>query len=149
MKISDAGLSLIRTFEGLSTKAYRCPAGVWTIGYGHTAGVKKGQVITEKQADELLQQDLIEYENKITNWCKNIKLNQSQFDALVCFEFNTKGDTLPRSTIFKRLQAGDIQGAADAFLMWDKITTKKGKKISCAGLRRRRAAERRLFISEL
>lgn len=148
MKISDAGLSLIRTFEGLSTKAYRCPAGVWTIGYGHTAGVKAGQVITEKQADELLKRDLVEYEHKIENWCKNIKLTQSQFDALVSFEFNTKGDTLPRSTIFKRLQSGDMSGAADAFLMWDKVTL-KGVKVRCAGLHRRREAERRLFLSEM
>lgn len=148
MKISDAGLSLIRTFEGLSTKAYKCPAGVWTIGYGHTAGVKAGQVITEKQADELLKRDLVEYEHKIENWCKNIKLTQSQFDALVSFEFNTKGDTLPRSTIFKRLQAGDMMGAADAFLMWDKVSL-KGVKVRCAGLHRRREAERRLFLSEL
>ena len=64
------------------------------------------------------------------------------------FEFNTKGDTLPRSTIFKRLQAGDMMGAADAFLMWDKVTL-KGVKVRCAGLHRRREAERRLFLSEL
>lgn len=150
MKISDAGLSLIRTFEGLSTKAYRCPAGVWTIGYGHTSNVKKGMKITQKEAERLLLSDLAYFEKAVTNLVKEGSCTQSQFDALVCFAFNVGVGSLAASTLLKKFKAGDIQGAADEFLRWNKAKSPEtGKKIEIKGLTLRRQAERRLFLSEL
>ena len=86
MKMGSKGLDLVKSFEGLYTKAYKCPAGVWTIGYGHTKGVKRGQRITKEQAVEYLKWDIqpiINYLNKL-NVCKT----QGQFGALVSFIFN-------------------------------------------------------------
>ena len=150
MKISDAGLSLIRTFEGLSTKAYRCPAGVWTIGYGHTSNVTKDMLITQKEAECLLLSDLAYFEKAVTNLVKEGSCTQSQFDALVCFAFNVGVGSLAASTLLKKFLAGDIHGAADEFLRWNKAKSPEtGKKIEVKGLTLRRQAERRLFLSEL
>lgn len=150
MKISDAGLSLIRTFEGLSTKAYRCPAGVWTIGYGHTSNVTKDMLITQKEAECLLLSDLAYFEKAVTNLVKEGSCTQSQFDALVCFAFNVGVGSLAASTLLKKFKAGDIQGAADEFLRWNKAASPDTrKKIEVKGLTLRRQAERRLFLSEL
>ena len=149
MHISDAGLSLIRTFEGLSTKAYKCPAGVWTIGYGHTAGVKAGQVITEKQAEELLKRDLQKYEKAVSEYTVESKLTQSQFDSLVSLSFNIGINAFRSSTLLSKIRMCDINGAADEFLKWNKSTSPDtGAKIELKGLTLRRQAERRLFLSE-
>lgn len=150
MHISDAGLSLIRTFEGLSTKAYKCPAEVWTIGYGHTAGVKANDTITAHGAEKLLLRDLRGYEQAVNSLTSKIKLSQCQFDALVCFAFNVGVGSLAASTLLKKFLAGDIQGAADEFLRWNKAKSPEtGEKIEVKGLTLRRQAERRLFLSEL
>lgn len=150
MKISDAGLSLINNFEGLSTTAYVCPAGVLTIGYGHTSNVKKGMKITQKEAERLLLSDLDYFEKAVTNLIKDVTCTQSQFDALVCFAFNVGVGSLAASTLLKKFKAGDIQGAADEFLRWNKAASPDTrKKIEVKGLTLRRQAERRLFLSEL
>ena len=81
MKIGNSGLQLIKSFEGCRLTAYKCPAGVWTIGYGHTAGVKQGMTITQEQADNYLKSDLVIYENHVNNL--NRSFNQNEFDALV------------------------------------------------------------------
>ena len=149
MHISDAGLSLIRTFEGLSTKAYKCPAGVWTIGYGHTGDVEPGDIITEKQAEEILRNDLKKYEKAVSEYTAGCKLNQSQFDALVCFSYNVGINVFRRSTLLSKIRMCDINGAADEFLKWNKSTSPDtGAKIELKGLTLRRQAERRLFLSE-
>lgn len=85
MKISNNGISLIKQFEGCKLKAYRCPAGVPTIGYGHTKGVKMGQAITQEQAEEYLREDLEKYENNVMKYFNKYKWNQNEFDALVSF----------------------------------------------------------------
>lgn len=150
MKISDAGLSLIRTFEGLRTSAYKCPAGIWTIGYGHTSNVTKDMLITQKEAECLLLSDLAYFEKAVTNLVKEGSCTQSQFDALVCFAFNVGVGSLAASTLLKKFKAGDIQGAADEFLRWNKAASPDTrKKIEVKGLTLRRQAERRLFLSEL
>lgn len=149
MHISDAGLSLIRTFEGLSTKAYKCPAGIWTIGYGHTAGVKEGQVITEKQAEDVLKCDLFQYEKAVSELTYKCKITQSQFDAMVCFAYNVGIRAFNKSTLLFKFRMGDIKGAADEFLKWNKAkSSETGRKIEVKGLTLRRQAERRLFLSE-
>lgn len=87
MKTSENGLNLIKKFESLKLNAYLCPAGIWTIGYGHTGNVKEGDLITKEIADELLIKDVEIFENKVKRNIK-VELNQNQFDALVSYFFN-------------------------------------------------------------
>lgn len=144
MNISTQGLELIKHFEGLFLKAYLCPAGVWTIGYGHTGlkhkdgTVKKGRVITEQQAVELLEQDLNTKYAPDVNRLVKVPLTQHEFDALVSFHFNT--GSLGKSTLLKKLNQMDKGGAALEFLKW----TRGGGKV-LPGLVRRRKAEQYLF----
>ena len=131
---------MIREFEGLKLKSYLCPAGVWTIGVGHTKGVKPGMVITEERAKELLREDLAEFEAGITKLVR-VPLTSNQFSALVSLAFNVGLANVASSTLLKKLNEGDYQGAADQFPRWDKA---RGKTL--AGLTRRRAAERALWL---
>ena len=87
MKTSQTGIDLIKQFEGCVLTAYKCPAGVWTIGYGHTAGVKQGQRITAAQAESYLRSDLEKYEKKVDKYSR-YGWNQNEFDALVSFAYN-------------------------------------------------------------
>ena len=140
MKTSNVGIALIKRFEGLRTKAYLCPAGVPTIGYGHTKDVRLNDPeITEAEADRLLAEDLGVYEAAVTEMVK-VPLTQNQFDALVSFAFNLGIGALRFSTLLKRLNAG--LPCAEEFDRW---TMAGGKTLP--GLVRRRAAERRLFES--
>ncbi len=88
MQTSQTGIELIKQFEGCRLKAYRCAAGVLTIGYGHTAGVKSGQEITREQAERFLKEDLLKYENRVKKYDSIYHWNQNQFDALVSFAYN-------------------------------------------------------------
>lgn len=139
MQISKAGLDLIKQFEGLYLKAYRCPAGVPTIGYGHTAGVAMGQTITQQQADDYLRRDVRQFERAVERQV-SVPLTQGQFDALVSFAFNLGEGALAQSTLLRLLNAGDYAGAAAQFDRWNKA----GGRV-LPGLVRRRAAERALF----
>jgi len=141
-KISNAGLRLIKNFEGLRLRAYRCPAGVWTIGYGHTgAEVKPGMVITETEAEALLRADIAVFENCVSAAVK-VPISQPQFDALVSLAFNIGCGALRRSTLLRRLNAGDYRGAAREFDKWI-----RAKGVVLAGLVSRRRDERNLFES--
>ena len=139
MQISKAGLDLIKQFEGLYLQAYRCPAGVPTIGYGHTAGVAMGQTITQQQADDYLRRDVRQFERAVSRLVR-VPLTQGQFDALVSFAFNLGEGALAQSTLLRLLNAGDYAGAAAQFDRWNKA----GGRV-LPGLVRRRAAERALF----
>lgn len=139
MQISKAGLDLIKQFEGLYLKAYRCPAGVPTIGYGHTAGVAMGQTITQQQADDYLRRDVRQFERAVARLV-TVPLTQGQFDALVSFAFNLGEGALAQSTLLRLLNAGDYAGAAAQFDRWNKA----GGRV-LPGVVRRRAAERALF----
>jgi len=132
---------LIKSFEGLELEAYLCPANVWTIGYGHTKGVKKGDKITKEQAEKLLEEDLAFFRNGVKRLVK-VALNKNQFGALVSFAYNLGLGSLESSTLLKMLNAKDYQGAADQFLRWNKS---KGKVLT--GLVRRREAERAVFLT--
>jgi lysozyme len=151
MQISDTGLDLIKSFEGYlralpdgNCIAYRCPAGVPTIGWGCTKGVKLGMIWTREQATEGLRRELAECEAAVSRLV-TVDINQHQFDALVSFSYNCGTGALGKSTLLKRLNAGDYQGAAAAFAMWDKAKV-GGKMTTLRGLTRRRAAERELFL---
>lgn len=145
MRISQVGIDLIKEFEGLKLETYVCSGGKNTIGYGTTkingVNVKKGMTISVEQAEEFLKKDLEVFENAVKSAVK-LPINQNQFDALVSFTYNLGGGNLNRSTLLRKLNAGDIQGAADEFLKWNKAGGKVLK-----GLERRRRAERKLFLS--
>ena len=117
MHISEKGLALIRQFEGLRLSAYRCPAGIPTIGYGSTAGVKLGQAITAERAEQLLREDVRQFEAAVSRLVK-VPLTQGQFDALTSFAFNLGAKALEKSTLLRLLNAGDYSGAAAQFERW-------------------------------
>ena len=142
MKISDDGLAIIKKYEGLRLNAYRCPARVWTIGYGHTHQVKSGDVITEAMATEYLRGDVRHAQQTIERYVK-VDLTQSQFDALVSFIFNVGSGAFRKSTLLRMLNKGNYSGAEKQFKRWNKA---KGKALR--GLTRRRADEAELFSNE-
>ena len=144
MNTSKAGLDLIKQFEGLRLKAYKCPADVWTIGYGHTSAagqpaVKSGMSITEAQANKILASDLGQYEDAINNSVK-VDLTQNQFDALVSFVYNVGIEAFQKSTLLKKLNAGQYDAVPGELMKW----TKGGGK-ELPGLVRRRRAEAALW----
>lgn len=142
MQISKQGIALIKRFEGLRNRAYKCSAGVWTIGYGHTKGVKAGQAITTQQAEEMLQADLKNFEDWVSKLVK-VELTQGQFDALVSFCFNLGPGALDSSTLLKLVNQQKFALAADQFKRWNKAGG-----VELAGLTKRRQAERDLFVSK-
>lgn len=141
MQISDSGIMLIKNFEGLRLTAYQCSAHVWTIGYGHTAGVKPGDTITEGQAEQFLRDDLDQFEAAVYRLV-NVTLSQHQFDALVSFTFNLGEGNLKNSTLLKKLNAGDYSGAAEEFPRWNRADGRVVEGLTC-----RRLAERDMFLA--
>ncbi|MFC4728142.1 glycoside hydrolase family protein [Coralloluteibacterium thermophilus] len=140
MSISDAGIDLIKGFEGLRLTSYQDSAGVWTIGYGHTGPeVGPGQTITQAQAEALLRQDVGWAENAVRNNVQ-VPLGQGQFDALVSFTFNVGAGAFGGSTLLQKLNAGDYAGAQNEFGRW----IHAGGQV-LPGLVNRRAAEAELF----
>lgn len=143
--ISDSGVDFIATFESLRLAAYLCPANVWTIGWGTTVypngiKVKKGDTCTAEQAKTYKAHDLRRFE-KCVNSAVKVSINQNQFDALVSLAYNIGEKAFSDSTLVKKLNASDYQGAANQFSAWNKS---KGKVLN--GLTNRRAAERKLFL---
>ena len=139
MKISAEGLALIKKFEGCELEAYQDAVGVWTIGYGHIKGVKEGMTITKQQAEEMLLEELVEYENYVLE-AVNHQLDQCMFDALVSWTYNLGPSNLNASTMLKVLNAGDYDGVPEQIKRWNKA----GGKV-LQGLVRRREAEALLF----
>jgi len=140
MKTSIEGLALIKKFEGLELEAYKCAAGVWTIGYGHTKDVQEGDVISESHADHMLEVELEEFEGYI-NDNVTAPLSQNQFDALVSWVYNLGPANLKASTMLKVLNSGDYEGVPAQIKRWNKA----GGKV-LEGLIRRREAEALLFV---
>jgi|TARA_B110000285_G_scaffold166662_1_gene186231 lysozyme len=139
MNISKEGLSLIKKFEGCELEAYKCAAGVLTIGYGSTKGVKEGDTITQEEADKLLLHEMEEYEGYV-NKLVEVDLSQNQFDALVSWVFNLGPANLKASTLLKVLNSKDYEGVPAQIQRWNKA----GGKV-LEGLIRRRNAEALLF----
>lgn len=147
MTLSKEGLRLVKSFEGYHRRlrdgsciAYQCPAGVWTLGYGCTVGIKPGMQWTEAEAEEALHGELARFESAVRRLVK-VDLNQNEFDALVSFAYNCGEGALAKSTILRRLNAGDRVGAAKAFHAWN-----KGGGRVLPGLVSRRAREAALFL---
>jgi GH24 family phage-related lysozyme (muramidase) len=143
-RINQEGLDLVKHFEGFYPTAYKDPVGVWTIFWGHTGlqhrdgTVYPGRSGTREEGERLLRYDMNQFERRVETFVK-VPLTDNQFAALVSFDFNTGG--LGRSTLLKKLNAGDYTGAANEFLKW----IRGGGRV-LPGLVRRRKSERNLFL---
>ena len=138
LRTSQNGINLIKQFEGCHLKSYKCPAGIWTIGYGHTAGVYDGVTISQVQAESFLKDDLFKYEEKVNKYYTKYIWTQNEFDALVSFAFNIGSiDQLTANGTRSRYQI------IEKILQYNKAN---GKILS--GLTRRREAERKLFLED-
>lgn len=144
MKTNEAGLDLIKAFEGCRLTAYKDQGNIWTIGVGHTgADVYEGLVIDQEQADDLLADDLTRTEDGVNALvtCKHLSANQ--YSAIVCFTYNVGIGNLRASLLLRCINMGNLNDAAMQFERWDHI-----KGIPNAGLLRRRQAERALFLTD-
>ena len=137
--LEDRDLNFIREVEGFNREAYQDEGGVWTIGYGHIKGVSEGMTITQEQAEEMLRDEMAEYEGYV-NSLVTVELNQNQFDAMVSWVYNLGGGNLSSSTLLKVLNDGDYAGVPAQMMRWNKA----GGKV-LEGLTRRRQAEADLF----
>jgi len=161
MKVSDAAIRMVKCHEGVRMRPYRCPALLWTVGVGHVIDPSHAAVKYEErknlpipagwdrqlsmgEVDAILAQDLGRFERGVARLCPAAVNSQGQFDALVSFAFNVGLGNLQRSSIRMRYNRGDIEGAADAFLMWTKAA---GKVLP--GLVKRRQDERAMFLARL
>ena len=147
MKTSQAGIDLIKMFEGCKLKPYLCPAKFWTVGYGHVLGngatlaEADNRLFTKEEVDVLLRTDLARFERGVLRYC-TVPLTQFEFDSLVSFSFNLGLGVLQRSTLRQKLNRQDYEAAAKELLRYDKVGGKPLK-----GLTRRRQAEYALFTS--
>ena len=147
MKISRAGIELVKRWEGCRLRAYQDSVGVWTIGYGHTSAagdpkVTPGLKITQQEAEDILVRDLVKYEAAVQKSLTRSP-TQPQFDAMTSLCFNIGPGAFAKSSIVKKFNAGDVQGAANAFLLYNKA----GGKV-LQGLVNRREDERKHFLKE-
>ena len=168
--VPQEGIELIKSFEGIPDgdpttvriDAYLDPVGIWTIGWGHAITHRGGFLrgaqnkavarslfpggITREQAEALLRGDLVDTAAGVSRLAP--RLDDNQFAALVSFAFNAGVAALQRSTLMRKLLSGDVLGAADQFLVWNKARNGQGVLVELAGLTRRRRAERALFLGQ-
>lgn len=146
-KSSENCFAIVKAFEGISLKAYKCPAGIWTIGFGNTfypdgTRVKEGEVITEARAIDLLKSTLDFFEKQVDNMTRD-DISQNQFDALVDFAYNVGHGNLKSSTLLKLVNHNPKDAAIkDEFLKWNKV-----KGTALKGLTRRRSSEAHLYFN--
>ena len=137
MKTSEKIRSMIKAWEGCRQKAYRCPAGVWTIGYGHTEGVRAGMSITQQEADRLFEEEIEKFEKQVRPLVDGVGLTQNQYDALVSLAYNIGVGGLKKSTLLKKVKADpNDPGIRASFMQW----VRGGGKV-LPGLQKRRLAE--------
>ncbi len=146
MRITEEGLALIKRFEGFRARAYRCPAGVWTIGYGHTGAagpptVAAGMVISRAEAEEILRRDVDGFARDVETSLR-VALDDRQFSALVSFAYNVGITNFRKSSVLAYVNAGDLAAVPGRLQLWNKA---KGRVLP--GLVKRRAAEAELFLS--
>lgn len=145
MKCNSSGIQIIKSFESLKLKAYLCPAGIPTIGWGHTKGITRqmvtdGYTITLEKAEQLFQEDLREAESAVTRLVKE-KLTDNEFSALTSFVFNIGETKFSKSTLLRKLNVLERRAAVKEFERW---IYSNGKPLQ--GLIRRRQAEKELFL---
>lgn len=142
MKTSSKGIEFIKRHEGFRARAYQCPAGVWTIGYGHTRGVNNGDVITKEQGERFLIQDLQTAEREVNS--HGLIVNQNQFDALVSFVFNVGVGNFSRSTLLRKLKVN----TNDSTISYEFSRWKNGGGKVLPGLVKRRKEEAELYFDK-
>ena len=159
MKISEAGIQLIKSFEGCHNQPYKCPALLYTVGYGHVLYPEQARLKADQrpsyplkpehnrvwdadEIDALLAADLQRFQDGVSRLCPAADDNQCHLDAMVSFAFNVGLGNLQSSTLRMKYNRGEYEAAADEFLKWNKSN---GKVLQ--GLVRRREAERMLFLS--
>lgn len=140
--VSAKGLALIKQFEGLRLKAYKCPAGVWTIGYGETRGIRPGMVWTREQAEKALVEGVKPYVNTVAKAIGKTQTTQNELDSMVSFCYNVGPGNFLKSSVLKYHLRGQKKLAADALMKWV-----KGGGQTLPGLVRRRRAERALYLA--
>lgn len=139
---AESATGFVKGWEGCELTAYRCPANVWTIGHGHTKGVKEGDTITQAEADRLLIDDLTAIAADL-NRLVNVPVSEGQFVALLSLAFNVGTGAVKKSKLLFKLNHGDVPGAAAEFDDWIYCNG-----VPLDGLRRRRAAEKALFMEQ-
>lgn len=140
MITNQSGIDLIKRFEGCRLTAYKCPAGIWTIGFGHTANVKEGDKITMAMAESLLKMDLVSREHFLN--MLNLGLNENQFSALISLIYNIGQGNFLKSPVLKSLRNKETKNIKDAFMKHV-----YGGGVKLPGLVKRREEEYKLFIS--
>lgn len=135
--------SLIKAAEGCRLNAYKCPAGIWTIGYGHTAGVTAGDVWTQEQADRALEHDIGKYRKAVLIACPALADYPNRLAACISLAYNIGTGAFASSSVARHINKGDYRAAADAFLLW---VHAGGRKLE--GLVKRRQAERNVFLKD-
>jgi lysozyme len=143
--VNSAGLKLLMSSEGCNLTAYKCPAGVLTIGFGSTGDhVKPGMKITQDEADALLIKDLARFEKAVDELIK-VELGENQWSAVICFVYNVGIEAFRRSTLLRLINQRDFVGASRQFLLWTKAKDSSGKPRVLPGLVMRRQAELALY----
>ena len=143
MKISEEGIALIKKFEGCKLEAYLDAVDVPTIAYGRTKDVKIGDICTQQQAEDWLEEELVEYAGYVEK-AVTVPLEQNQFDALVSWTYNLGPSNLNRSTALKLLNMSEYDGVPAQLKRWNKATVNGERKV-LDGLVRRREAEALMF----
>ena len=141
MELSTEIKQKIKTWEGCRLTAYPCPAGVWTIGYGHTSGVKPGMKITAKEADELFENDIKQFSDQVKRKIGAVNINNNQFDALVSLAYNIGLGRLSKSELLKKVKANPNDPTIRAEFARYVYATSNGVKRQLPGLVRRRTEE--------
>lgn len=151
MNINQASLDLIKEFEGFRAEAYKCPANIWTIGYGTTAraGVgidpKPGMKISKADAEEYLRRSVVKFAAQVERMITQ-GANENEFGAFVSLAYNIGPLAFSKSSALRHFNAGNKEAAANAILAWNKATV-NGRKQVLRGLQRRREAEKALFLA--
>lgn len=138
-RVDEETVALIKQWEGYRPDAYLCPAGVWTIGYGTTGGVREGQRISQAEAERMLRMDLRRFENIVED-AVTVRLTDAQFGALVSLTYNIGGEAFRTSTLLRKLNAGDYAAVPQELMRWNRVAGRVSR-----GLTNRRAAEAGLW----
>lgn len=148
LSTSQQGLEHIANLEGCRAKAYQCSANVWTIGLGHTNGIKAGDTVTIEQIANNFVKDISTAESVVRQSLET-DVNQAQFDVLVSFVFNLGSGNFKNSTLLKKINSGDLLGACREFSRWVYVNGKdcRVKKSNCAGIVTRRAIEQHVCLN--